>query len=220
MIITLKGADFSSSNIGTLSTWSISRVLGSGATYSGSTYVDKNAALSATVTIADGYELGSAGVTVTMGGVTQSDAYSQSDNVITISIASVTGNVVIKVPTVNTSTGEEDSGENTTTSQLVSETGATLLENYAMSTTSSTPTSNTSYYTYQFIPVIAGTTYRIEYARRVWELDSNKAEISTFAAHNDVEDYTFTVGNTTAYISVTVKTTEIAPANLQIETIG
>lgn len=110
MIITLKGADFSSSNIGTLSSWTVSRVLGTGATYSGATSVDKGASFSATVTIGDGYELGSAGVTVTMGGVTQSSAYSISGSTITISISSVTGNVVIKVPTKNTSTGSEDSG--------------------------------------------------------------------------------------------------------------
>jgi len=63
MIITLTGANFSTSNIGTLSSWSISTVLGSGATYSGNRVVDKDAALNATVTIAEGYELGAAGVT-------------------------------------------------------------------------------------------------------------------------------------------------------------
>ena len=110
MIITLKGANFADSNIGTLSTWTISRIIGSGATYSGVTYVDKGAAFNATVTIAEGYELGSAGVTVTMGGVGQ--AYTINGNVITISIASVTGNVVIKVPTVNISTGEPDNPDN------------------------------------------------------------------------------------------------------------
>ena len=47
MIITLIGADFSLNNIGTLSTWTISRVLGDGATYDGVSYIDKNAALSA-----------------------------------------------------------------------------------------------------------------------------------------------------------------------------
>lgn len=108
MIITLSRADFSNSNIGTLSTWSISRVLGSGATYSGATFVDKNAALNATITIINGYELGSAGVTVTMGGVAVTSGVTVNENTITIAIGSVTGNVVIKVPTVNTSTGEED----------------------------------------------------------------------------------------------------------------
>lgn len=110
MIITLVGADFKDSNIGTLSTWTISRVLGNGATYSGATYVDKNARLDATVTIDEGYEVGTAGVTVTMGGVPVTSGVSTSGNVITISITSVTGNVVIKVPTKNTSTGDEDGG--------------------------------------------------------------------------------------------------------------
>ena len=97
MIITLKGADFSASNIGTLSTWRITRSLGAGATYEGVTYVDKGTSFNATVIIAEGYEVGEAGVTVTMGGVGQT--YTMVGNVITISIAEVTGNVVIKVPT-------------------------------------------------------------------------------------------------------------------------
>ena len=110
MIITLMGADFSASNIGTLSSWRITRSLGSGAIYEGVTSVDKGASFNATVTIAEGYELGSAGVTVTMGGNTISAA-TVSGNVITITIAEVTGNVVIKVPTVNITTGEEEEPE-------------------------------------------------------------------------------------------------------------
>ena len=117
MIITLVGANFSSSHIGTLSTWSISRVLGTGATYNGVTSVNKGASFNATVTIASGYELASAGVTVTMGGATQSGVSTVNGNTITIAIGSVTGNVVIKVPTVNTATGEEGgSGDGDTTS--------------------------------------------------------------------------------------------------------
>ena len=111
MIIVLKNADFSQSNIGTLSTWRITRSLGAGATYEGPTSVDKGTALSATVTLAEGYEIGTAGVTITMGGTTLSSAHSISGNVITITIASVTGNVLIKVPTINTSTGEEEEPE-------------------------------------------------------------------------------------------------------------
>lgn len=107
MIIILKGADFSASNIGTLSTWRITRSLGAGAVYEGVTSVDKGASFTATVTIAEGYELGSAGVTVTMGGNVISVA-TVNGNVITITIAEVTGNVVIKVPTVNINTGEEE----------------------------------------------------------------------------------------------------------------
>ena len=107
MIITLKNADFSQSNIGTLSTWRIIRSLGDGATYEGVTFVDKGASFSATVTIAENYEIGAEGVIVTMGGVNQE--YTITDNVITILIAEVVGNIIIRVPTVNIVTGEEDS---------------------------------------------------------------------------------------------------------------
>lgn len=107
MIITLKGANFSSNNIGTLSTFTIFTSLGTGATYDGVKTVDKGASFTGTVTIADGYEIGSAGVTVTMGTETLSDAATIDGSTITINIASVTANVTIKVPTLNTSTGEE-----------------------------------------------------------------------------------------------------------------
>lgn len=108
MIITLVGADFSNNNINdTLTTWTIFRDIGEGATYDGPTSVEKSAALSATVTIDEGYEVGAAGVTVTMGGEAVTSGISTSGQVITISIGSVTGNVVIKVPTKNTATGEE-----------------------------------------------------------------------------------------------------------------
>lgn len=110
MIITLTGADFSGAYIKKVGSWMISRVLGSGASYDGPTSVAAGEKLEATVTLTNGYEVGSDGVTVTMGGVAQSGAYSQSGQVITFSIASVTGTVVIKVPTVNTTTGEEDEG--------------------------------------------------------------------------------------------------------------
>lgn len=111
MIITLKNANFSNSNIGTLSAWRITRSLGTGATYEGVTSVDKGASFSATVTIAEGYELGSAGVVVTMGGVALSSGVTVSGNTITIAITSVTGNVLIKVPTVSTATGDEEEPE-------------------------------------------------------------------------------------------------------------
>lgn len=113
MIIVLKNANFSASNIGTLSTWRITRSIGAGASYSGPISVDKGAACSAVITLAEGYEIGAAGVVVTMGGIAlvEGEAYSINGNVITITITEVTGNVLIKVPTVNTSTGEEEEPE-------------------------------------------------------------------------------------------------------------
>ena len=77
MIIVLKNADFSQSNIGTLSSWRISRSLGAGATYEGPTSVNKGAALNAAIYIAAGYELGAAGITVTMNGNLLNDVVSE-----------------------------------------------------------------------------------------------------------------------------------------------
>lgn len=105
MIITLKNADFSKLNIGTLSTWRITRSLGTGASYEGATSVDKGASFNATITIAEGYELGTVGVTVTMGGNIISSGVTINGNTITIAISEVTGNVVIKVPTVSINAG-------------------------------------------------------------------------------------------------------------------
>ena len=115
MIIILKNADFSQSNIGTLSTWRIIRSLGVGATYDGPTLVDRGASFSATINIAQGYEVGSAGISITMDGINISNSISGpeqnpvGDGVdYIISIAAVTGNIIIKVPTVNINTGEEE----------------------------------------------------------------------------------------------------------------
>lgn len=108
MIITLRSANFNSSNIGTLSTWRITRSLGAGATYVGPNAIDKEGTLTATITIAEGYELAPAGVTVTMGGVVLTDATNIQGNTIYISIPVVGGNVVIKVPTVNLNGGTDE----------------------------------------------------------------------------------------------------------------
>lgn len=106
MIIYLKGANFSGegNNIGTLDSWFIQQEFGSGVNYSGPTSVKKNAALNATITINSGYELNGS-VSVTMGGSQVTYGVTTSGNTITISITSVTGNVVIKVPTKSTGGG-------------------------------------------------------------------------------------------------------------------
>ena len=104
MIITIKGADFSSANIGTLSTYIISKSIGSGAAFDIPNFVDKNSSVNWTITLDEGYTFGT--YSVTMGGVEVTPTV--VDNVMTISIAEVTGNVRIVVATVNENTGEED----------------------------------------------------------------------------------------------------------------
>lgn len=104
----------------------------------------------------------------------------------------------------------------------ISETGATLYENTALSTTdSSANTSNTSYYSYRDVPVTPGATYQCNYARRIWEFDSEGNAIKTFAAHTDVTDYTFTVSDTTTNIAICIKYTDITtPTNATITRIS
>lgn len=106
MIITIKGADFSSANIGTLSTYIISKSIGSGASFDIPNFVNKNSSATWTITLDEGYTFGT--YSVTMGG--ENITPSVVDNVMTISIAEVTGNVRIVVATVNENTGEEEGG--------------------------------------------------------------------------------------------------------------
>lgn len=104
MIITISGANFSASNIGTLSTWTVSKSIGAGAEHSIPSYVDKNSAFNYTITLKDGYTFGT--YSVTMGGQTITPTVTETS--ITINIASVTGAIRIEVKTINSSTGEED----------------------------------------------------------------------------------------------------------------
>ena len=114
MIITLKGADFSKKKIGTLTTWSIFTNLGTGASYNGVLSVNRNSEepYEGIVTLVDGYEIGAAGVSVTMGGEILTEGIVIDGNTITITIEKITGPVYITVPTVNINTGEEDDGSN------------------------------------------------------------------------------------------------------------
>ena len=102
MIITITGADFSKSNIGTLNSWTVSKSIGAGANHSIPSFVTKGAQVSWTITLAAGYTFGS--YEIKMGGSTITPTV--NGNTMTINLT-VTGNVVIKVPTINEGTGEE-----------------------------------------------------------------------------------------------------------------
>ena len=97
MILTIKGADFSAANIGTLSTYVVSKSIGSGAEYSIPSTVEKNASVEWTITLIEGYTFGS--YTVTMGSEVITPVV--NENIMTISIPSVTGNIRIMVATFN-----------------------------------------------------------------------------------------------------------------------
>ena len=104
MIITISGANFSASNIGTLSTWTVSKSIGAGAEHSIPSYVDKNSAFNYTITLKDGYTFGT--YSVTMGGQTITPTVTETS--MTINIPSVTGAIRIDVKTINSSTGEPE----------------------------------------------------------------------------------------------------------------
>lgn len=105
MIITLKGATFTHKL--DLNSWMIISDLVGVTSSNTVTKVTKGDTYTTTFTIGADYELNGS-ITVTMGGT---DITSTAVNGLTISIPSVTGNVVIKVPTKNISTGEEEEPE-------------------------------------------------------------------------------------------------------------
>lgn len=111
MIITLKGANFSSNNIGTLDAYNVSCTLGTGAYYNGLNRVNEGSAFIGTITLGSEYELDGS-IVVTMGGTTVANAVSASGGVYTITIGSVTGDISIIVNTkVKENGGEEEEEE-------------------------------------------------------------------------------------------------------------
>ena len=113
MIITLKSADFSVNNIGTLDSWMISTSLDIGAIYQGPARVKKGDSFVGTITINSSYEL-DGNITVMVGGNVVSGVVSGSDNSYTITIGNVTGNVNIVVNTkVKENGGEVDPSDPT-----------------------------------------------------------------------------------------------------------
>lgn len=208
MIITLKGADFSASKIGTLDTWSIFTTLGGGTTYTGAKMVKRGASYSATVTLAEDYEVSSAGVKVTMGGTdVTSTAVTTNGSTITISIASVTGTVYISVPTKNTATGEEGGNTPPATDEIIDFTtvaGAYIVANGGTKDSANWNTTDyiavypNSKYTYY-----GNTALGDIYIPAVYAYDSNKNPIQAFMTSVDgTNGYVFKTTNDTAYIKL------------------
>lgn len=115
MIITIKGANFANSNIGTLSTYTV-RCTGGGASVS-PTSIEKNAEgtqaasnLVATITVDSKYTFNAIS-SVSVGGTALSTSdYTVSGQKVTIPAAKVTGNVVINVATEKVNTEPEEPG--------------------------------------------------------------------------------------------------------------
>ena len=104
MILTIKGADFSAANIGTLNTVSIRKVIGRGVVHSIPNFVEKGSSVNWTITLNEDYEFGS--YAITMGGEVITPVVNES--VMTISIANVTGAISISVATTYVGVAEPE----------------------------------------------------------------------------------------------------------------
>ncbi len=215
MIITLVKADFSSKNIGTLGSFAVlTNILN--ATYDGPTSVATGEAFTATITMHDGYTVSTDNLVISMGGAILTDAYSISDNVITINIAAVTGIIVINM------IGIVDGGTDDTTIYLKNVAEA-IYQRQSFDTTDatwSTMVANTNYNTFMYIPVAGNSTIRIPYCRRFVQYDSAKTPLSNCSLKNDVNNYTITLDASTAYISGTCNIADISVDEAYIEYIS
>lgn len=135
MIIVLKHADFSSSNIGLLKGWKINYNLGKGVTFSGPRHVEENASFTATIQINDNrYIFNTSNIVITMGSQTITSLASISNNKITINISQVTANINIMVPTLlDTSSLDADVNRFISTTGIVDATLANKLNDMVYS---------------------------------------------------------------------------------------
>lgn len=95
MIITIKGADFSSSNVGTLNTYFVSRSIDAGVTHNIPTSIAKNESANWQIVLSNGYEYVS--YSFTMGGEEITPTVSEDGKTLTIVIPEVTANVYVNV---------------------------------------------------------------------------------------------------------------------------
>lgn len=105
MIITIKGADFSSANIGTLNTVSIKKVISKGVSHEIPNFVTKGSSVTWTLTLEEDYKFDT--YSVTMGSTTITPVV--NDNIMTITIPQVINGVTITITTINESTGGAES---------------------------------------------------------------------------------------------------------------
>ena len=108
MILYIKGADFSASNIGTLSTYVVRKSLGLGITHDIPNFVDKDAQdITWTVTLKTNYVF--TAYSILMGEEVITPTI--TDNVMTISIPVVTNNITITIATEYEENTGDDSGD-------------------------------------------------------------------------------------------------------------
>lgn len=114
MILYIKGADFSSANIGTLSTFIVRKSLGMGLIHDIPNFVEKNSTnVSWTISLVNGYTFGD--YMVTMGSTVITPIVTEGNMIINIPLVSDNINISIQTSYVNT----DDTGTTETTGLLL-----------------------------------------------------------------------------------------------------
>lgn len=127
MIFTLKNADFSASNIGTLSSWRIVKSLRGVTTDSNVVSVSKDASYSAVFYVNEGYTFNNAVVTMDGNDISSSLVWNANKTIGTLTISSVTGHIYISiVADALIGDGEDIIKQYTITYKYISESGQLL----------------------------------------------------------------------------------------------
>ena len=239
MIITLKGADFSGSNIGTLDSWFIqTSITGGGLTAASgnATSIKKNNTTGITLSYTYNtenykYIIGSGTVTDATG-KDVGDVNDNGNGTITVTIIrgdDIGGKITIAISMEYIGVGEEPKPEPETPVNPPS--GGTLITSgslkdsylieqsgYISNTYSDGVKTDTAYFIYDLIPVEANTTYRLQYGRAAFFLKSDKSQIGVRVNFTSgYDDWTFTTPSNCAYLSVAFKYSDVATSAVVLE---
>ena len=127
MIFTLKNADFSASNIGTLSSWRIVKSLKGVTTDSNVVSVSKDTPYSAIFNVSEGYTFNNAVVTMDGNDISSNLVWNTDKTIGTLTISSVTGHIYISIiADALIGDGEDIIKQYTITYKYISESGQLL----------------------------------------------------------------------------------------------
>lgn len=210
MIITLTGANFSASNIGTISSlgqpYSVTVTCSTaGATITiTATGMSTVTSTSGTATMSNIPYGTTASYTVSASGYTTKTGTATSTRTISVTLTAVGGG------------GESEEGTLITSGSLA---GSYLCEGRGfISTSDEGLTVDEQYFIYRYIPVETAKTYRLEKGRAIFFLTSSKTIIGSRGnLTSGYTDFTFNTPNNCAYISVAFKYADIDPANVILE---
>lgn len=241
----LAGADFSKNNLGTMSSISSSYLIdytgltGMSGSPSSVSYAGSDAGTSksvtVTVTITSGYTFKNGSTISASGGksgtVFTADKDYTGGQTFTFSMA-ITANTKLSGTAEATggsssgggNGGSSDGGNSGNTSGTLITSGSLkdsyLIEQagYISNTYSEGIKTDTAYFIYDLIPVEPNTTYRLQYGRAAFFLESDKSQIGSRAnLTSGYDDWTFTTPSNCAYLSVAFKYSEVATSAVVLE---